>query len=141
MNLGSRTNAVPINTFPVWSPDSRNRNLRFQTMEVNVVDQSSTLNSLCLLDRFSGYSALQREAYGFEAKAWHGGARVGTCAPRSRQVSIIWGKQISLGMKRAACKVPRSHLKGPHLFSGSQEERRYLPGVEKYPVRTAPTLA
>lgn len=84
---------MPINTFPVWSPDSRNRNLRFQTMEVNVVDQSSTLNSLCLLDRFSGYSALQREAYGFEAKAWHEGLELELVLPGVGRSALFGGSK------------------------------------------------
>lgn len=67
--------------------------------------------------------------------------RAGTCGPMSMQVSITGVKQTSLGTKRDVCRVPHSHPKGPRLFSGSQEERRYLLGVERFPQRTAPTLA
>lgn len=48
----------------------------------------------------------------------------GICGTWSKQVSIIWVKKISLGMRsleggRAVCKVPHSHPKGPNLFAGS----------------------
>lgn len=132
-DLGSHTHALPRSTFPAWNPESRNRSQVFKSG----IQSPGPIHPVHM-DRLSDYSALQREAYVCESEACPGGAGAGTCGPWSMQGSIIGVKKTPLGMKRTVCQVPPSHPKGPHLFSGSQEERRYLPGVERC---THPCLA
>lgn len=60
-----------------------------------------------------------------EQGVWVVGRGLGFCGTWSRQVSIIWVKQISPGPHRvsgggrAVCKVPPPHPKGPNLFPSS----------------------